>query len=149
MKVILLEDVKNIGKKGQVINAADGYARNFLFPKNLAIEANKSNMGALEQKKQSDERKKQHELEEAQNMAAKLQEAKVKIQMKTGESGKLFGSVTNKEIALALSEQYGLSLDRKKIELKDPIRSIGEYKAIVKLHAQVTTQVLIAIEGAK
>jgi len=145
MKVILLEDVKSVGKKGQVVNASEGYAKNFLFPKKLAVEANNSNMNELNLKNKAEERRKAQELEDAKNLAEKLEKIVVKIPVKTGEGGKLFGSVTNKEIAAAIEKNEGLKVDKKKIVLNDQIKMIGKKTVQVKLHAKVTASLTVEI----
>lgn len=145
MKVILLEDVKSVGKKGQVVNASEGYAKNFLFPKKLAVEANNSNMNELNLKNKAEERRKAQELEDAKALAEKLEKIVVKIPVKTGEGGKLFGSVTNKEIAAAIEKNEGLKVDKKKIVLNDQIKNIGKKTVQVKLHAKVTADLTVEI----
>ena len=137
MKVILLEDVKGTGKKGQVIEASDGHARNFLIPRKLAAEATKANMAQLEAKQKKADAQLQQDIEAAQALAAKLRESHVKILVKAGE-GKIYGSISNKEVAEALQKQLGLSIDRKKIVM-DAVKTLGEHKAMVKLHAKVHT----------
>ncbi len=148
MKVILLQDVKSVGKKGQTVNVSDGYAQNFLFPKKLAIEANKSNLNELQLKQKSEERKKEQELADAKALCEKLEKVVVKIPVKIGEGGKLFGSVTNKEIAAALEKDTGLKVDKKKIVLNDQIKMIGKKTVQVKLHAKVTAELSIEIVEA-
>ncbi|MEL7648565.1 MAG: 50S ribosomal protein L9 [Sedimentibacter sp.] len=145
MKVILLEDVKNVGKKGQIINAKDGYARNFLFPKNLAIEANDSNMKNLEHAKKQKEAKELEILQEAKALEEKLSGVTVVIKTKTGENGKLFGSITTKEIAEILEKEHGYSFDKKKLELDDAIKSVGEYFVKVRLHPTVNAKVKVIV----
>lgn len=145
MQVILLEDIKGVGKKDQIINANDGYARNFLFPKKLAVEATKANMNQLENTKKKEEAKRQAELEEARALGNRIEEKAVSIAVKLGDNGKLFGSVTNKEIAQALKEQTGLDVDKKKIILKEPIKTMGEKIAEVKLHPKVTAKLKVNI----
>lgn len=145
MKVILLEDVKNVGKKGQLVNASDGYAKNFLFPKKLAVEATKSNMNDLELKKKAEEKRKQQELEEARELAKQMEAKEVIVSVKTGENGKTFGSVTNKEIAEALEKQTGLKVDKKKIVLEEPIKMVGSRTVIVKIHPQVNAEINVKI----
>ena len=145
MKVILLEDVKSVGKKGQVVNASEGYAKNFLFPKKLAVEANNSNMNELNLKNKAEERRKAQELEDAKALAEKLEKIVVKIPVKTGEGGKLFGSVTNKEIAAAIEKNEGLKVDKKKIVLNDQIKMVGKKTVQVKLHAKVTASLTVEI----
>ena len=145
MKVILLEDVKNVGKKGQMVNASDGYAKNFLLPKKLAVEATKSNLNDLELKKKAEDKKARQELEEAQALAEKLKELKVKIPVKIGEGGKLFGSVTNKEIAAAMEQVSGIKIDKKKVILNDAVKMIGTKTVTVKLHPKVSAEVTVEI----
>ena len=135
MKVILLEDVKGTGKKGQVIEASDGHARNFLIPRKLAAEATKANMAQLEAKQKKADTQLQQDIEAAQALAAKLRETNVKIPVKVGD-GKIYGSISNKEVAEALQKQLGLSIDRKKIVM-DAVKTLGEHKATVKLHPKV------------
>ncbi len=148
MKVILLEDVKSIGKKGQLVNASEGYAKNFLFPKKLAVEATKANMNELELKKKAEDKRKQQELMEARDLAKQIEEKGIKIAVKTGENGKLFGSVTNKEIAIAMEEQTGLKIDKKKIVLNDAIKMVGQRHVSVKLHPEVTAELTVEIVEA-
>lgn len=145
MKVILLEDVKGVGKKGQLIDAADGHAKNFLLPKKLAVEANKANVNELEQKKKAEEHKRRKELEDAQALGQAISEKVIKIPVKIGENGKLFGSVTNKEIAAELLSQAGLQLDKKKIVVTEPIKSKGVKQVEVKLHPKVSVKLNIEI----
>jgi len=147
MKVILLQDVKGTGKKGEIINASDGHARNYLLPRKMAVEANKTNMAQLEQQQKAVERKRQQELLKAQELAKELSEKKIVIGVKVGENGKLFGSVTNKEIAVAFLEQEGIEIDKKKIILDEPIKSAGEKAVEIKLHSQVTATVTIIVKA--
>ena len=137
MKVILLENIKGVGKKDEVINASDGYARNFLFPKKLAIEANVENMSKLKGKNDSTAYKKSVEKEEAQNIAEKLKNITLKVAVKAGENGKIFGSITSKEIADNLKEQYKVEIDKKKIDLKEPIKTLGSFSVNIKLYEGV------------
>ncbi|KXL51980.1 50S ribosomal protein L9 [Anaerotignum neopropionicum] len=148
MKLILLQDVKSVGKKGDLINASEGYAKNFLLPKKLAVEATKSNLNDYELKQKSEEKRKQEELEGAQKIAEALKEKVVTIKVKTGGNGKLFGSVTNKEVAEAIVEQTKLDIDKKKVSIGDPIKMVGERTATIKLHPKVTAEVLIKIVEA-
>jgi large subunit ribosomal protein L9 len=145
MKVILLQDVKGSGKKGQTINASDGFAANFLIPRKLAVEATEGNVNTLKQQKKADDRKKADELANAQAIAKKLESITVKVSVKTGDNGKLFGSVTNKEIAQAMEEQSGMKIDKKKVVLDEPIKMTGEKTVDVKVHPQVTAKVKVAI----
>lgn len=148
MKLILLQDVKSIGKKGDLINASEGYAKNFLLPRKLAVEATKSNLNDYELKQKSEAKRKQEELEMAQEMAAVLKEQIVTIKVKTGGNGKLFGSVTNKEVADAIVEQTKQDIDKKKVSIGDPIKMVGERTATIKLHPKVTAEVTIKIVEA-
>jgi large subunit ribosomal protein L9 len=147
MKVILLQDVKGVGKKDQIVNASEGYAKNFLFPKNLALEANTGNMKQLDNKKKAEAAKAQEELENAQALAVEIEKMNVKVEVKIGENGKLFGAVTNKEIGAAIKEQYGMDIDKKKIVLADSIKTTGEKEASVKLHPKVSAKLKITVSG--
>ena len=122
MKVILLDNIKGVGKKDEIINASDGYARNFLFPKKLAVEANAENMSKLNNKKDANQYKKDVEKQAAEEMAKKIKGIMLKIKVKAGENGKIFGGVTPKEISDNLKSQYKFEIDKKKIELKEPIK---------------------------
>ncbi len=137
MKVILLDNIKGVGKKDEIINASDGYARNFLLPKKLAVEANPENMSKLKAKEDSNQYKKSVEKEEAQKLAEKLKGILLKIAVKAGENGKIFGSITAKEIADNLREQYKIEVDKKKIELKEPIKILGSFTVNIKLYEGV------------
>lgn len=145
MKVILLEDVKSVGKKGEIVNASEGYAKNFLIPRKLGVEANASNLNDIKLKKQSEDKRKAEELAAAKELKAELEEKTVKIAVKTGDNGKLFGSVTNKEIAVALEEQAGIKVDKKKIVLDDQIKMVGEKTVVIKIHPQVSAELKVAI----
>jgi len=148
MKVILLEDIKGVGKKGTIYNAAEGYARNFLLPRKLAVEANKSNVNELELKKKAEKSKAQRDLEAAQKTASILNDIVVAVKVKAGENGRLFGSVTNREIAQVLYEQHNITLDKKKIILNETIKSTGEIYVDVKLHADVTAKLTVNVQSA-
>lgn len=145
MKVILLEDVKNVGKKGTIINAKDGYARNFLFPKNLAIEATPVNLKNLEYAQKQRAEKEQEILEEAKKLEEKLTKITVVIKTKAGENGKLFGAVTTKEISEHIEKEHGFSIDKKKYELDEPIKAVGEYSVKIKLHPMVNAKVKVIV----
>ena len=147
MKLILLEDVKGVGKKGDIVNKNDGYALNFLIPKKLAVEATKSNMNDLELKKKSDAKRKQEELDAAKKIGDEIKDKVVKVSVKAGENGKVFGSVTNKEIAAALLQQTGIEVDKKKFVFDDPIKMVGKRIVKVKLHPQVTVEMAVEIAG--
>jgi large subunit ribosomal protein L9 len=149
MQVILLQDVKGTGKKGQIINVSDGHAKNFLIPKKLAAEATKTNVTELENKKKSAEKKRQSEVTAAQELGAKIEKAVVKIPMKVGEGGKMYGSVSTKEIAEALARQTGIEIDKKKIVLSEPVKSLGEKQVTIKLYAEISTQLTFEIVEEK
>ncbi|GHU53871.1 50S ribosomal protein L9 [Clostridia bacterium] len=148
MKVILTEDIKGVGKKGDLYNAADGYARNFLLPKKKALEATPANIRDLENKKAADDAKKTAELAESEELAKRINELTVNISAKTGKDGKLFGSITNKEISEALHTQHNIDIDKKKIVLKDAIKSLGVTQAVIKLHANVAATLSVNISQA-
>lgn len=145
MKVILLQDIKGVGKKDQIINANDGYAKNFLFPKKLAVEAGGDNLKKLDNKKKAEEAQAQAVLEQAQELAKKLENLTVKLSVKIGENGKLFGAVTNKEISAAIKQQTNLEIDKKKI-VTEAIKTIGEQQVAVKLHPKVTAKLKVIVE---
>lgn len=147
MKVILLQDVKGVGKKDELVNASEGYAKNFLFPKKLAVEATSGNMKQLDNKKKAEEAKAKEELEKAKALGAEIEKLNVKIEVKTGENGKLFGAVTNKEISAAVKEQYKMDIDKKKIVLSESIKATGEKEVTVKLHPKVSAKLKVTITG--
>ena len=148
MKVILLENIKGVGKKDEVINAADGYARNYLLPKKLAVEANAENISKLNNKKEAASYKKDVEKQQAEELAKKLKGILLKIRVKAGENGKIFGGVTAKEIADNLKEQYGFAIDKKKIELKDTIKTLGSFEVSVKLFEGVVAILKVEVISA-
>lgn len=145
MKVIFLKDVKGKGKKGEVKNVADGYARNYLFKHNLAVEATKANLKALEKQKESEQKKREEELQEAKKLKDQLEAITVEISAKAGEGGRLFGAVTNKQIADFLKAK-NFKIDRRKIELDEPIRSLGYTNVDVKLHPKVTAKIKVHVK---
>lgn len=148
MKVILLQDVKKIGSKGAVLEVAEGYARNFLFPRKLAVEATPGHLKDLEQKKASEARKKAQLKEEARNLAMQIEALTVKIPTKVGEGGRLFGSITSKDIAETIKSRHNIDIDKKKIELPNPIKSLGVYSVTVKLHQDVQAEFQVqVVEG--
>ena len=147
MKVILLADIKGVGKKDEVINSSDGYARNFLFPKKLAVEANSENMSKLKAKNDSNAYKKSLEKEAAEELAQKIKGILLKISVKTGENGKIFGSITSKEIADNLKEQYKIEIDKKKIDLKEPIKTLGSFEVNIKLYEGVIGKLKMQMIG--
>lgn len=138
MKVILLKDVKGLGKKGEVVNAKDGYARNFLLPKDLAKEATQGNVKVLKEQKQAKQKRKEEELNEAKQLAEKLSKITVEIKSKAGENGKLFGSITTKDIAKALQKQHKIKIDKRKISLDNNIKSLGVTQVEAKVYPNVT-----------
>ena len=147
MKVILLEDVKGVGKKDQTLNVSEGHAKNFLLPKGLAVEANTANIRKLDSKKRAEEEKRAQEYEAAKLLGEKIEKQTVSVKVKTGEIGKLFGAVTNKEVSTALKEQCGLDVEKKKIVIQDAIKSVGETEVTVKLHPKVSVKLKVKIES--
>ena len=145
MKVILLEDVKALGKKGEIVNVSDGYARNCILPKKLGVEANGKNMNDLKLQKANADKIAKEQLEAAQELAKELETKEVIVGMKSGEGGRAFGSVSSKEIAAAAKEQCGLELDKKKIQLPEAIKSLGVYEVNVKLHTKVTGKLRVKV----
>jgi large subunit ribosomal protein L9 len=145
MKVILMQDIKGVGKKDEVINANDGYARNFLFPRKLAVEANTENMSKLKGRQDSVNFKKEQEKENAEKVKKQLSEMLLTIKVKAGENGKIFGSITSKEISTELKKQYNVDIDKKKILLKQAIKEIGTFTIDVKLYEGITGKLKINI----
>lgn len=145
MKVILLQDVKSLGKKGEIVNVNDGYARNFILPKKLGLEANNQNMNDLRLQKQKEEKIALENLEAAKNLAKELESGKIELAIKVGEGGKTFGSVSSKEIAGAVKEQMGVEVDKKKIQLKETIKTLGTHPVPIKLHPEVTAQLKVVV----
>ncbi|MTH54143.1 50S ribosomal protein L9 [Bacillus mangrovi] len=138
MRVIFLKDVKGKGKKGEVKNVADGYAHNFLIKQGLAVEASNSAMSALQGQKNKEDKEAEQELKEAQELKAKLEELTVELKAKSGEGGRLFGSITSKQIADELKKSHSIKIDKRKIELPDAIRALGYTNVPVKLHTDVS-----------
>lgn len=145
MKVILLEDIKNVGKKDQIINASDGHAKNYLFPKKLAVEATATNIKKLEDRQQQDRADQLAQFESAKELGEKIEKVTVNIKAKAGEGNKLFGAVTNKEVALELKKQAQFDIDKKKITLNQDIKAIGQFTADAKLHPKVTATFKIVV----
>lgn len=145
MKVILLEDVKSLGKKGEIVNVSDGYARNYVLPKKLGVEANSANMNDLKLQKANADKVAQEQLEAAQELAKVLETKEVVLKMKSGEGGRAFGSVSSKEIAAAAKTQCGLELDKKKIQLPEAIKALGAYEVSIKLHSKVTGKLKVKV----
>ena len=147
MKEILKENIKGVGKKDQIINASDGYARNYLFPKNLAVEANNANMSKLKAKNDSAQYKKDQEKEEAKQIAEKLKKITIKVEVRAGENGKIFGGVSSKEIAENLEAQHKIKIDKKKINLKETIKTLGFHNVEIKLYEGVIGTAKIDVIG--
>lgn len=147
MKVILKKEVKKLGKVGELIEASDGYARNYLLPQGLAIEATKANMAEVDQKKNAEKKREKAELDKAKSKAELLNSKTFKVLIKAGENGKIFGSVTSKEIAEAIEKQAGVEVDKRKINLTDNIKNIGIYTIKVKLHNEVVTDIKVEVNG--
>ena len=148
MKVILLQDVKALGKKGEVVNVNDGYARNFSLPKKLGVEANGKNLNDLKLQKNNEAKVAQEHLDAAKKLAEELKAGKVVLTMKVGEGGRTFGSVSSKEIAEAVKEQMHLDIDKKKIQLKEQIKTLGTHIVSVKLHPEVTAELNVSVKEA-
>jgi len=147
MKVILKADIKGVGKKDEIINANDGYARNFLFPKNLAVEANNENLAKLKAKKEGQEYHRAQDLEFAKKLAEKIGKITLQIKVKAGENGKIFGGVTSKEISEALKKEYDIEIDKKKIDLKETIKTLGRFSVDIKLFEGVIAKLAVSIEA--
>ena len=147
MKVILIEDVKGTGKKGQMIEASDGHARNFLIPRKLAVEATKANIAGLENQQKRAEQKHELEVAAAQKIADQIKDVKLTLKVKVGKDGKMFGSIANKELADALQVQQKIAVDKKKIVLSAPVKATGAYTATVKLHPQVSVPLQFEVTG--
>lgn len=148
MKVILLQDVKALGKKGEVVNVNDGYARNFILPKKLGVEANGKNLNDLKLQKNNEAKVAQEHLDAAKKLAEELKAGKVVLTMKVGEGGRTFGSVSSKEIAEAVKGQMHLDIDKKKIQLKEQIKTLGTHIVSVKLHPEVTAELNVSVKEA-
>lgn len=149
MKVILLEDVKTLGKKGETVDINDGYARNFVIPKKLGVEANPKNLNDLKLQKANEERVAQEVLESAKTFAKELEKNEVTVAIKMGEGGRTFGSVSSKEIVKAVSDQFHLEIDKKKVQLNDSIKSLGMHEVPVKLHPKVTATLKVKVVEEK
>jgi len=148
MKVILLQDVKALGKKGQTVDVSDGYARNCILPKKLGVEATSKNLNDLKLQKAHEEKVAKEQLEEAKAFAAKMADMEVNVSIKSGKDGRTFGSVSSKEIATAFKEQHGMEIDKKKIVLDEPIRSVGTTIVSVKLHKDVVGKLNVRVREA-
>lgn len=144
-----MEDVKALGKKGEIVDVNDGYARNYVLPKKLGLEANGKNLNDLKLKQANEVKRQKELLEQAKALAVKVEEKPVVVSIKAGEGGKTFGSVSTKEIAQAVSKQLGFELDKKKMQLEEPIRTLGMHIIPVKLHKDVTAKLSVKVEEAK
>ncbi|MBO5031773.1 MAG: 50S ribosomal protein L9 [Lachnospiraceae bacterium] len=147
MKVILLEDVKSVGKKGDLVELKEGYAKNFIIPKKLGVEATGANMNTLKLQKQNEEKIAKEQFEAAKALAAELEQMTVKLEIKGGEGGKTFGSVSSKEIAKAVADQYGKEIDKKKIQINEAIKMAGTHEVTVKLHPKVSAKLRVHVES--
>ena len=148
MEVILLEDVKSLGKKGEVVKVNDGYARNFILPKKLGVEKTDKAMHELKLQKAAEAKRQQEILEEAQALGKQIEAGSIVLKMKAGEGGRTFGSVSTKEIAVAMKEQLKLEVDKKKLQMADPIRNFGTYHVPIRLHPKVTAEITVKVEQA-
>ena len=148
MEVVLLADVKSLGKKGEVVKVAEGYARNFILPKKLGVEANAANLATLKAQKAAQAKIDAQELADAKALAERIEKASVTVSIKGGEGGKTYGSVTNKEIATALAQELGEDVDKKKIVLDEPIKAFGTYEVSIKLHRQVSAKLSVKVVEA-
>lgn len=146
MKVILLENVKSLGKKGEIVNVNDGYARNFILPKKLGVEATGKNLNDLKLQKNNEKKVAQENLDAAKELAAELSAGKVELAIRVGEGGRTFGSVSSKEIAVAVKDQMQLDIDKKKIQLKESIKSLGTHIVTVKLHPEVSAELKVVVK---
>lgn len=145
MKIILLQDVKSLGKQGEIVDVSDGYARNFILPKKVGVEANSKNMNDLKLQKANEEKRAQELLDAAKELAKVLETKEVVVKMKSGEGGKTFGSISSKEIAAEAKKQCDLELDKKKIQLPEPIKALGAYEVTVKLHPKVSAKLKVKV----
>ena len=148
MKVILLQDVKSLGKKGEIVTVSDGYARNMILPKKLGVEANNKNLNDLKLQNQHAQKVAQEQLEAAKQLAEDIKDKVVEVKLKAGEGGRTFGSVSTKEISTAVKEQLGLDLDKKKMVMTEPIKSLGTFEVPVKLHSKVTGTLRVKVTEA-
>lgn len=147
MKVILLEDVKSLGKKGEIVNVNDGYARNFILPKKLGLEETSKNLNDLKLQKQNDEKVAQEKLDAAKALAEEIKEKSITVKIQAGVEGKVFGSISSKEIATEAKKQLNMDIDKKKIVIPDAIKSLGTYNVNIKLHKDVTATLTVKVEA--
>ena len=147
MKVILLQDVKDIGKKDDIVNVSDGYARNFLFPRKWAMEATENAVKVVERKREAERRKEAEARAAAEQIAAKLKNKVVILKVKCGEKGRLYGSVTAQEVADAIKAGYEYEIDKRKVEIKEPVRQLGDYEVTLRLYPNVTTKMILRVKN--
>lgn len=147
MKVILKQDVKGLGKKEQMVEASDGYARNFLLPRGLAVEATSSNVNIMKTKKEAEAQKKDREISQAKELAKKIKDITITLKVKAGENGKLFGSITSKDVAEALKSQQKLDIDKKKLVMPDSLKAVGTFEVEVKLYPEINSKFTVKIES--
>lgn len=147
MKVILLSDIKNVGKKDEILNANDGYARNFLFPKKLAVEATPDNLKKLKEKKDSEAHKKELDKQSAMETSEKIKKIELNLKVKAGENGKIFGGITAKEISEELKKQYNIEIDKKKIALSETIKTLGKFSVDIKLYEGIVAKLVLNIQS--
>ena len=148
MKIILLQDEKKLGKKGDTVEVSEGYARNYILPKKIGVEANAKNMNDLKLQKANQEKVAQEQLDAAKELAALLETKEVVVKIKAGEGGRAFGSVSSKEIVTACKEQNGIELDKKKVQLPEALKNFGVYEVVVKLHPQVSAKLKVKVQEA-
>ncbi len=148
MKIILLQDEKKLGKKGDIIEASEGYARNYILPKKIGVEATPKNMNDLKLQKANEDKKAKEQLDAAKALAVELEKNPVVVKIKAGEGGRTFGAVSTKEIAAAVKEQYNLEIDKKKIQLAENLKNFGTYEVTVKLHPQVAAKLTVKVAEA-
>lgn len=148
MKVILIEDVKSLGKKGQIVNVNDGYARNFILPKKLGLEATTKNLNDLKLQKANEDKRAQELLDEAKAFAENIKDKVLALSIKTGEGGKTFGSISTKEIAQAAKDQYGIEVDKKKLQLSEPIKTVGTHMVSYRVHPKVIAEITVKVAEA-
>lgn len=148
MEVILKENVKSLGKTGDKVKVSDGYARNYLFPRNLAVEATAGQVRALKNTKDAERQKQLRLLAEARETAARLSKTTVTVKARVGEGGKLYGSITNKDIAEAIAQESGISVDKRKVEIKGMVKSVGTYTVAIKIHPEITAEVKVEVAEA-
>ncbi len=149
MKVILLQDIKGTGKKDQILEVSDGFARNFLFPKKLALEANAASLNAVQKAKSAEEHREQVRKQEAEALAAKLKGQTIQVTGRAGEGGRLYGSITAQEVTDALAEQHGVKLEKRRVDLGDPVRTVGDSEVNVWLYPGVTVKMVLKVVGTK